>query len=164
MPVEYRDAPELRAMAEPIIQSHHPHLIGYPIRFAWRSEPRKVMNKIAFATAEIVKGRFAQFVMTDDEKAMEGQDNGAAMFWIEVAEPCWEEATENQRLAVLDHELLHCVIEDTDDGDHKMAIHTHDIEEFEAIISRHGIYREDYWSFALAMNQASDGVRPDLTP
>ena len=153
--VEYRNAPEILERCGPIIEAYHPHLIGYPIRVVWRSIAKKAGHKrVALGTAEIVRGRFAQFVMTDEEKGMEGQEKGHQMFWMEVAEDLWDDLTEAQQTALLDHELCHFGVEETDEGEEDMVILEHDVEEFTAIVRRHGLWGESLWQFGMAMSES----------
>lgn len=156
----WANAPELLKLAQPIIEAHHPHLIGWPIRFVWRSEMRKLKGALAAATAEIVSGRFAAFVMTDEELALlEAMDEEAEpkMFWVEVARDAWEAYDAHQRLALLDHELCHCGVEENEEGPPKMKIIPHDIEEFDAIAIRHGEWDQKVWRFALALAKHTEG-------
>lgn len=156
----YRNAPELGVLAAPLIEAYHDHLIGYPLRFAWRSKAKKRRDTVTLGTAEIVRGRFAQFVMTEAEMAMEGQDEGPAMFWIEIAEDKWEELSDSQRLALLDHELLHCDVAETEDG-WKMALRDHDVEEFNEIVRRHGLWKPSLFEFGLTVAEAVSMEVPD---
>lgn len=152
---EWRAAPDIAEIAKPIIESHHAHLLHYPVRFVYREPARKRNGAECWGTAEIVSGRFAHFVMTDEEKAMEGQEYGPKMFWIEICESAWDTLTDAQRKALIDHELCHCILEETEDGDLRMATVTHDIEEFNAIVERHGLWHDCLWHFGLTISEAS---------
>jgi hypothetical protein len=149
--VSWRDAPEVEEMAGPIIAHHHPEIAGYPIRFVFRSPARKRHNRTVLGTAEIVRGRFAWFVMTDDESRKDGQEQGPAMFWVEIASDEWETLNERQRRALVDHELCHCTEEENEDGEMVMAMRAHDVEEFNAIVKRYGLWKEDLWEFGLTV-------------
>lgn len=142
---------ELTEMGMEAIRRWHPHLAEFPIRFVWRDVMRKVKLKKAAGTAEIVKGRFATFVMTDEEKEMEGQSDGPAMFWIEIAEEAWIELSDDQRWVLLDHELRHCILEESDGGGMKLALAPHDLEEFEDIARRHGVWHPGIGTFVEAV-------------
>ncbi len=148
-PVEWSDATaDLAPLGRQLIEKYHWHLMEFPVRFCWRSRSRTRHKNTVLATAEIVRGRFANFVMTEAEKAMKGQERGCAMFWIEVARDQWEYLDDAQRYALLDHELCHCIIEENEDGDEVMAMVGHDLEEFRAIVQRHGLWLDDVKSFA----------------
>lgn len=159
--IEYRDAPELHALAGLIIERDRPELIGYPIRLVWRTPARKAgHNRLAAGTAELVKGRFAHFVMTDEEKAMEGQEDGSRMFWIEIAADLWEDLTNAQRIALVDHEICHLHVGETDDGEYEMVIREHDVEEFDEVVRRHGLWTDDLWQLGLTMAGLAEPSEP----
>lgn len=152
MPVSYRDATDdLGPLGKQLIEKYHRHLIGYPVRFAWRSQSRRNKTKEVLATAEIVRGRFASFVMTPEEHLMAGQDFGPAMFWIEVSEEAWDTLDDAQRYALLDHELCHCSVTENDGGEMVMDLRPHDLEEFNDIVKRHGLWLDDVRAFAEAV-------------
>lgn len=146
---EWRPAPDLHELARPLIERHHAHLAGYPLRIVWRDPQWRLKGALVSATAEIVSGRFAHFVMTREEKGALGQDDGPRMFWIEVCGEAWESLSTTQRDALLDHELAHCVLLPTEDGDLKMSIAPHDVEEFQEIVRRHGAWTPQLWEMAL---------------
>lgn len=60
-------------------------------------------------------------------------------FIITIYEPNCAEMTEEQLETLIRHELLHVGVEDTDDGDYKLYLNPHDVEDFEAILVDKGI-------------------------
>ncbi|SDU42295.1 putative metallopeptidase [Jiangella alkaliphila] len=62
----------------------------------------------------------------------------------------WELLNEKQRVALVDHELCHFeVIEDDEvDGGRRLATRGHDLEEFTAVVERHGLWRPEVEAFA----------------
>lgn len=69
-------------------------------------------------------------------------------FVIVINWTAWKFVTERQRLALLDHELLHCTTEDKDDGSKVPAMVEHDIEEFGAIVGRWGLWQLNLLNFS----------------
>ena len=73
-----------------------------------------------------------------------------------------------QRRALLDHELCHAAVKYDEQGEPKTdakgrtiyRTRKHDIEEFEAIVERHGLYKRDLERFALAIRRAAQGTLP----
>ena len=65
-----------------------------------------------------------------------------------------------QRLALLDHELCH-VMGDTDTG---FTMRDHDIEEFNAVIERHGAWSRDVVEFLATARKAQIELPMDLPP
>lgn len=71
---------------------------------------------------------------------MLGQEGGPSLFVIEVAEDAWSLLDADQRKALLDHELCHFCLEESEEGPPEMALLDHDVEEFVAIMERHGAW------------------------
>ena len=66
----------------------------------------------------------------------------------------WARLDEKKRLALLDHELCHVEkTEDEDTGDIGWRLVGHDIEEFRAVVSRHGMWADDIVLFDEALRQ-----------
>jgi hypothetical protein len=139
-------------IAEMLIEEHHPHLLDVAYRVVFRSKAKKVgKEKVALGTAEIISGRFAYFVMTEEEVAKQAEtfENPYKMFWMELSADTWEELTPKQRIALVDHELCHFGIHfDEDKDEPEMIIVPHDIEEFNDIARRHGLWLSDVERFA----------------
>lgn len=78
-------------------------------------------------------------------------------FWLDL------QVTDEQRRALLDHELMHAAVKIGENGEPEedakgrivYRVRKHDIEEFTDTIRRHGIYRGDLDSFAAALRQAA---------
>lgn len=74
-----------------------------------------------------------------------------------------------QRMALLDHELCHCGISCDERGDPKRdergrfvyRIVKHSIEEFTEVIQRHGVYKADLETFAMALQRAEQKTQGD---
>lgn len=77
---------------------------------------------------------------------------------IELNFEVWQssEFTKEKKLALLDHELCHCGEALDKDGEPKVDVKgrrvwrmvSHDIEEFQSVISHHGCYKRDLERFA----------------
>jgi hypothetical protein len=69
-------------------------------------------------------------------------------FVIEVAYDLWLGMTTAQKRALVDHELSHCRIKySKTTGEPSLYIAPHDLEEFNAIVERHGLWRDDVQKF-----------------
>lgn len=66
----------------------------------------------------------------------------------------WRILTEEQKIALVDHELMHCDIDGEKD---KAMIVPHDIEEFGLIVKRWGLWKPDLQSFGDACVIARQG-------
>lgn len=65
------------------------------------------------------------------------------LFVLEIAANTWETLTDEQRRALVDHELSHLRIEQDDDGHWIGGTRGHDLEEFVAVVERHGLWKAD---------------------
>lgn len=77
-------------------------------------------------------------------------------FIIEIAKDVWEQATDDFKRALMDHELGHIAMEltaeggpvrDERNGRLKTRCKMHDIEEFEEVLERHGAYHKKLREF-----------------
>lgn len=70
----------------------------------------------------------------------------------------WDQAPREQRVALIDHELTHGIVARNKHGDERFgddgrpvwAIKSHDIEEFDRIVAKHGAWTPDISSFLAA--------------
>lgn len=58
---------------------------------------------------------------------------------IEVSGQIWELLDEEQKNILIEHELEHLYITETDEGEVKQQLQTHDLEDFVKIIKKYGI-------------------------
>jgi hypothetical protein len=75
--------------------------------------------------------------------------------------PAWKDLKDEQRLALIDHELCHlCLVKD-EKGEPKLdergrqvfRMRKHDVEEFRAVVERHGCYKADLEEFVRAVRR-----------
>ena len=91
-------------------------------------------------------------------------------FIIILNRETWEAFSEEQRAALLDHELCHAEVkyndgqvEFDDRGRIVYRIRKHDIEEFSEVVSRNGIWKNDLIAFAEAMADQQEELFLDGT-
>lgn len=65
----------------------------------------------------------------------------------------WNLLTDSQRRALVDHELCHCGVKDPGADEPEWTLRAHDIEEFKAVIERHGFWKSDVREFSEAAHQ-----------
>ena len=161
MTTEYRPAPEVKEIAEPLIAEHHQHLIGHRIEYLFRDAARESNGMTVLGTASVVKGRQAFLARssmliadTGEILSLDSDDfvEPAPFFVIEIASDTWGEddpdghrygLTDAQRIALVDHELCHCRV-----AKGKLKMRAHSIEEFTDIVRRHGLWKPDVQWFA----------------
>lgn len=135
MPLElcWEDAPEVAEIAAKLITSLHRHLKDARMVYCFRSVAATRLGRTVYATATKVTGR-DEFLLKAD-------------FVIEVAQDTWYGLSGEQRLALIDHELMHCSWHPFKG----FVLRGHDVEEFFDIIERHGHWQSGYdgWTDAL---------------
>ena len=146
MTVNFTPAPEVEALANTIIAAHHPDLVHARIEYVFNEKVPKGGGKDIWGRARKITGLSA--FLADD--AGEGVTPvGEEFFVIEISRPVWVVLNTAQRTALVDHELCHCTVIIDDDGETaKLRTKTHDLEEFRAVVERHGIWRPDIEAFA----------------
>jgi hypothetical protein len=135
------------AIMQALIPAHHPHLADAHIALAWR-----------YGWTEDADGRLR---LGQAKKASDLDFSLHAYdFVIILNSDAWNAAgfTEAQMRALLDHELCHCQVSLDENGDERRDVtgrpvwrmRKHDIEEFQEIVERHGLWEKDLALFAKA--------------
>ena len=154
MSTTYWRADEVEEIAQKLIPEHHDHLARHDvtIRCVFRDPPAKARGRLVLGKARKISGLNAHLVgLEQDDELHEPVD----FFVIEVSHRAWEILTEAQRVALVDHELSHFDVEIPDDAeeDRKLLVVGHDLEEFTAVVRRHGLWRPDVEAFAKVASQ-----------
>lgn len=151
--VFFKEATEVKEIAEDIIDKYHPHLqdakdvIGYYFRegsSAWAGKAKKCTAFERFVTGK--------------------------MLFVFINSDAWNAMKHDQRVALVDHELCHFSRKSIQDVDPKTgkwieiydpadkaeswSIREHDVEEFSDIIKRHGLWDTGIEKFAAAVREA----------
>lgn len=140
MGTTYRDADAAGAIAQDLIRDHHRHLRDSAIRYLLRTGGEwKKGGKECWSSSTILSGATQHVASNVD------------VILIVNAE-VWEALRVPQRTALIDHELSHLEPQVTSAGDivtnpatGRPLLRTvaHDVEEFAAVIERHGLWRPD---------------------
>lgn len=164
---EYTPAPAVARIATKLIAEHHTHLKGVDIRYVYRDEHAKKNGKAVAGTAR-KKGGLDSFLAAQaaaDALAGVVAENGVGVdidgatfaddfFVIEIALDFWERFDNHQRVALVDHELCHCVTDYDKDGLLVLKILGHDLEEFRGVVERHGLWQPDLEEFAESIDRS----------
>jgi hypothetical protein len=166
MAVTYKPADDtVREMAQEIIRKSHPGLEGVQIRFMFRSKASKRGGAVTLGSTRVISGLAAVLATPVEElqaaRAVQGPDYMPSFFVIDLAEDYWADMAEDGKKALIDHELCHCGI-DPETGN--LGLIDHDVQEFTAIIERHGIWKPDLAKFAKASKDALQGLLTILRP
>lgn len=134
--VKFQTSEVIQAVAEKIIDEHYPalveakSLIGYYLREGAWSKAGSCKKTTAF------------------ERHLTGK-----MYFVVINDFAYQDFSEEQLKALVDHELHHIERdqENPDVGDSEAwSIRDHDVEEFAAIIQRHGLWEHGVKRFAEA--------------
>lgn len=138
---------EVLDIAQELIHDHHPHLREAVIGFLFRSEASVSKGSIVLAQPSKVDAKTQALL----------ESHGAVPFdfLIWIAKDEYDRLSLEQRQALVDHQLCHCV-----QGDNGFAIRGHDFEEFQSIVDRYG-----FWNYSLlnASNAFKKAVQLDLS-
>lgn len=148
---DYKDAPEVRAIAEELIAEYHPHLVGKRIAYAFSDKAGRKNGKTVLGTASIESGKSVFFAA-----GAPSEYQGGKFFLMTISEPNWRVLKREQRLALVDHELAH-MGKDPETGE--VCLWPHDIEEFTAVVERHGLWMRDVQDFVEAVTAS---LEPEL--
>jgi hypothetical protein len=116
---------EAEGLAKDLIAKHHPHLAEASIEYLFTDAPMKRAGRTLYGKAKKVGELLKHFAACD--------------FVILLQDAQWSGFSQDQRKAAVDHELCHCGR--NEEGEYFLA--GHDIEEFQAIIERHGFWTQD---------------------
>lgn len=151
----FRPAPAVKVIAERLIADHHKDLAEAEprIEYVFRDKAAKSAGKSVWGRARKVSGLNA-YLAGDMDEVPADDDEDLTLFAIEIAEDIWAQLDEQQRIALVDHELCHLQITEKD-GRLVLGLKHHDLEEFRAVIERHGLWRDDVEEFTQTIRQLS---------
>lgn len=141
----YIPAPEVEVLAKQIINDIRPQLGHVRIAYVFRPEA-------AISDDKVIAGMCVR--VDDRNRSIHDHD-----FIIEISKDIWDDATEEFRRALIDHELGHAGLRADENGDilydektnrPKTYIRKHDIEEFSDVFERHGAYHKNLRDFLTA--------------
>lgn len=145
--MEYRIAKERARIGAKVMEEHHEHLLGVRVEFLFMNKTPKSKGRHVWGRARKIGGLNAFLALGPNWLPEAYEDQPFDFFVIEVSEEVWETLTERGKRALIDHELTHCAIEEDEDGFLNLSIVGHSIEEFETIVRRHGLWRQDLRDF-----------------
>ena len=148
-----RPAEEAREVGAALVDEHHQHLRVVLIEYVWLRETPISKRKEVWARVRLKANLDALLAArhrgTLDKLAPEelADYDPPAYAVIEVSRPAWEVLEPWQRRALIDHELCHLYRDDCG----TLSLVPHDLEEFGAVVERHGMWRPDVEWFAEKM-------------
>lgn len=152
MATRFCSAPEVGKVAELLIPEFHPHLVdNIRIDYVFSDKTTKKGTKEVWGTMRKISALNAYLASDENSKEHGVTDS---FFVMVISEPVWNNLDDSQRKALVDHELCHAKVDIDDDGNYKLKIVPHDMEEFQEIVKRHGLWAEDVRAFAAAATDA----------
>jgi len=129
----YSEVPEeIINMVKEVMGQFHQELIPYRIAVVYRFPAGMSSNgHPIWGNASKVPERYKTHMPFD--------------FLLEIAKEIWISLTPEQRIAHIDHLLQHCGV----DEEHNLYIRSHDIEEFNTVLKRHGAYSNQNFEASL---------------
>lgn len=156
MPAEYRPAPEVAEIARQLITkvTQHQELVNAPIVYLFRSEAAKSRGRIILGRARRITGLNAWLSHPElTPRPERSYSEPGEYFVIEIAGDRWGMLDDNQRIALVDHELSHCAVGYNDDGEMQLALRHHDVEEFLGVLDRNGLWKEDVQQLGIVASE-----------
>jgi hypothetical protein len=132
----YADAENVENEAKGLIPLYHPELATARFKYVF-------VDKASVKNGKPVRGKVRritgvlEFLVESD-------------FLMEIALDQWNELADTQRKALIDHLLEACTGEEDegDGGAMKWSVREPDVQEFSAILRRHGAWNDDLAAFA----------------
>lgn len=134
MSKEYGLSEAVEAMAQQAIPMFHPHLATARITYLFVDKGSMKAGKPVLGKVKKVTGSL-EFLLEKD-------------FLVEVALDFWNDLSDTQRHALVDHLLERCFgEEDEDSGEMVWSVREPDVQEFSSILRRHGAWNEGLAGF-----------------
>lgn len=152
MSTDYKTAPDVRRVAQRLIAADFPRLRGLRIEYVFAEKTPKRHGAEVWGLARKI-GSLSAFLAG----ALDDQDDGTAeeFFCVVISQPVWAKLDDLQKEALVFHELCHFGVEEDENGDSKLSILPHDLEEFGSVVKRYGLWREDVRAFLDAANNTT---------
>ena len=126
---EYSHSNEVLMIANALIKEHHPHLEKTAIAYLFTDEKGKGCGGEMLAKAKKASPLIRYFAEVD--------------LVVLVQKERWDGFTHQQRVALVDHELCHFTTHVSEEGEVRYSIRPHDLEEFQEVVGRHGLWKPD---------------------
>ena len=137
VPIQFDRAEIPEDMSKQLIAKYHEHLINAKIAYLYKNKPIVKGGRLVIATAEKCNPKTKALCTYSEEG--ESFD-----FIITISYKAWNNLSDSQKLAVLDHELSHCMVSDDEKtGEPLFQLISHDFEDFYSVIKRNKLYSKD---------------------
>lgn len=151
----YCVAESVESIAQQVIPMFHPHLATARIVYIFVDKGSMKNGRPVLCKVRKVSGSL-EFLLEKD-------------FLVEVPQDHWNELADTQRRALVDHALERCYgEEDENTGEMKWSTREPDVQEFSAILRRHGAWTEELAGFVsvaktVNLDEMFDAISEDAT-
>lgn len=150
-PPKYDPAPEVERIAGGLIDENHTHLLGVRIEYVFCDRLPKNKGKAQLGNVRKISSLNA-FLAGKPDEAFDEQGKAPSPFFVmTIHSASWQFLKDTQRRALVDHELCHMFCEEDDEGNRKLKLLGHDLEEFSSVVRRHGVWLGDVEKFLAAV-------------
>ena len=147
----------------PMFNEEHQHLTDAKVGILWTNVENVKKGRMVVGTAELGKtqGSMGKWPRARAEQQVFEWFGETPDFIITIYAPWWDQATDLQRCALLEHEMLHCAQAKDQFGMPKFNRSTgrpsftlidHDVQEFIGVVRRYGVVSEDVRELVEAAN------------
>ncbi len=139
--MEYRQATEVKRIAEELIEQHHPHLHGVRVTAVFMNKTPTSKGRAVWGRAKKISGLPAFLA---DENGMPGEyeDQPPDFFVIEISEEKWSLLSEAGKRALVDEQLVKLDIVEDEEGRVNLAVVDRGVVVIPELIARHGLYND----------------------
>lgn len=153
MPALFKPAPEVAEIARQLITRvvQHQELVNVHIEYLFLEQAQKSGGRTVLGRARKITGLNAWLAAPG--KRPKGFSLPEEFFVIDIAHDKWVQMDDNQRVALVDHELSHCGWHLNDEDMPVLTIRQHDVEEFIGVLSRNGLWKEDVQQLGIVASE-----------
>ena len=144
----------LESLAQPLIREHHGHLVRAKILYLLSTQPMRDKDRVVLGKAQKNAPllRYLSSAIGEEVPSVAGGYDFVLLFQSTE----WGMLTPAQKIAAVDHELSHCfakveVSEKTGRERRSWTLLAHDLQEFTAVVARHGLWQPDVQNMARAV-------------
>lgn len=140
MPKVYEHAESVEAIAKRLLPNYHPELATAEIQYVFVDKASMKSGRPVLGKVRKLSGAI-EFLLDKH-------------FLVEIPLDKWNDLTEEQRRALVDHLLERCTgEEDESSGEIKWKMREPDVQEFTSILKRHGAWHNDLVPFISVAHQ-----------
>lgn len=155
----FAPAPEVEAWIRDQILSEdgaihnpdHKHLVGADLRVLWAADAFVTKGRMVVGTAEQVAFRCSAWQRERQEQQMREWFGSVPTYLITLAASYANQCSDAEWCALVEHEMYHVAhaLDEfgqpafTKDGEPKISIRGHDVEEFVGVVRRYGVGNPD---------------------